>query len=324
MKKSFACLLILALVFSFAGCSGKQSGDYTADKVIMTYVASPLNVPSILEKEHGDYAAAFQKLGLGFGYSDLDSGADQTAALASGDIHILNGVGGSSAILAAANGCDLVILSMYSTAPKAFAMYTSDPSLTSPQSLKGKTVAGPKGTNLHELLVAYLATADMTVNDVHFVSMDIPSSAAALENGSIDVALLGGPAAYQCEQSGKHKITDGEGLIAATIVTAASRKFAEQNPKIIETFLNTQKKLVEKMLDDLDNSLQTAAEALGLDRKAVAEMYAMYDFDPALTEEDIAAIQSTEKFLCQNSMTEQHVDIHDIVYKGFYYRELSN
>lgn len=315
MKKGTALLLTAILILTFTACSGSQNNHFTTDKVVMTYVASPLNVPSVIEKERGDYAAAFDKLGLSFGYSDLDSGADQTAALASGDIHILNGVGGSSVLLAAAGGSDIVILSMYSMAPKAFAMYSNDKTLTSPQSLKGKTVAGPKGTNLHELLVAYLATAGMTIQDVNFISMDIPSSAAALENGSIDVALLGGPAAYNCEQSGKHKITDGEGLIAATIVTAASRKFAEQNPKIIDTFLKTQSEIVTYMKEHTDAALQTTAEALDLTPKAVKDMYAMYDFDTAITDEDIRAIQSTEAFLLNNGLTETHVEVNDIIYQ---------
>ncbi len=315
MKKTLAFLLAAVMVLSLAGCSGGKNGTFTTDKVVMTYVASPLNVPSVIEKQRGDFSEAFGKLGLGFAYSDLDSGADQTTALASGDIHILNGVGGSSVILAAANGADIVILSMYSAAPKAFAMFSNDKTLNSPQSLKGKTVAGPKGTNLHELLAAYLAKAGMSTDDVNFISMDIPSASAALENGSIDVALLGGPAAYNCEKSGKHMIADGEGLISATIVTAASRKFAEENPQIISAFKETQCSIVDYMNTNTDEALKLTAGALELDEQAVRDMYAMYDFDPSLTDEDIAAIQSTEQFLLNSGMIETHIDVNSLIIK---------
>lgn len=314
MKKITALIMAAVMLIALTACGETNENGFTVDKVVMTYVASPLNVPSIIQKNRGDLATAFCKLGLGFSYSDLDSGADQTAALASGDIHILNAVGGSSVILAAANGADIVILSMYSMAPKAFAMFSNDSSLNSPESLKGKTIAGPKGTNLHELLAAYLATANMTTADVNFVSMDIPSSVAALENGSVDVALAGGPAAYNCEKSGKHKIADGEGLIAATIVTAASRKFADANPEIIKTFLDTQNETVKYILENEDEALAITAEALGLDKEAVKEMFAMYDFSTKITDEEIALIQSTEKFLFDSNMIENHVTISDIVY----------
>lgn len=314
MKRITAIFLAEIILFSLASCRKNGQGGYTVDRVVMTYVASPLNVPSIIEKERGDFSSAFGRLGLDFAYSDLDSGADQTAALASGDIQILNGVGGSSVILAAANGADIVILSMYSMAPKAFAMFADDSSLNSPESLRGKTVAGPKGTNLHELLVSYLATADMTIDDVNFISMDIPSSAAALENGSVDVALAGGPAAYNLEKNGKYKIADGEGLIAATIVTAASRKFADTNPDIIETFLDTQKAVINYISSNEDEALTATAAALELDKEAIKEMYEMYDFSSEITKEKIALIQSTEKFLYDSKLIENHIDINDIIY----------
>lgn len=157
MKKLLALLLCAVMALSLAACS--SSGKYTVDTVTVTYVESPLNVPSIIEKQQGSLAAAYEKMGLKFAYSDLTSGADQTAALASGDIQILNAVGGTSVLLAAANGLDIKIISMYSRSPEAFMLFSNDESLNSPESLAGKTIAGPKGTNLHELLVAYLATA---------------------------------------------------------------------------------------------------------------------------------------------------------------------
>lgn len=284
-------------------------------KIVMTYVASPLNVPSILEKEDSTFAKAFAKAGLSFDYSPLDSGADQTAALASGDIHFLNAVGGSSVVIAASNGADIKMLSMYSVAPKAFAMFSNDASLNTPQSLKGLTIAGPKGTNLHELLASYLATAGMTMNDVNFISMTIPAATAALESKSIDAALVGGPAAYNMEKSGKHKICDGEGLISSSIVTACSQKFADSNPSLVKIFLKTQKQIVKSMNENKQKSFETTANALGLDVSAIEEMYVLYDFDTEFTEEKLDALQGTERFLYDAGLIENHVDVKSLVLK---------
>lgn len=306
--------LILAMMFSITSCAG-GSKDQGVDKVVMTYVSSPLNVPSIIEKEQGQYKEAFQKLDLGFEYSNLTAGSDQTAALASGDIQILNGVGGSSVILAAANGADIVILSMYTRAPKAYCLFSNDETINSPEDLKGLTIAGPKGTNLHELLAAYLKTADMSMEDVNYVSMDIPSAIAALDSGSVDAALAGGPAAYNCERSGKHKITDGEGLIAATVCTASSRKFADENPEIIRAFLNTQNSLVEYMYNNTEEALEITARSLDLDIEAVQEMYELYDFSTEMTEKDISDLQDTEMFLFDSGMIEDHIDVTELIYQ---------
>ena len=160
------------------------------NKLVFTYVTSPLNVPTIIEKNQGIFAKDFGEMGITTDYAELTSGADQTQALASGDVQVLYAVGATSVILSAANGADIKVLNMYSRSPKAFCMYSKDDTLNSPESLKGKTIAGPTGTNLHELLVSYLAQADMTLDDVNYVNMSIPDAKAGLDGGSVDVALL--------------------------------------------------------------------------------------------------------------------------------------
>ncbi len=312
MKKILAIALVLSMVFALAACGASESG-FTVDKVTVTYVTSPLNVPSVIEKNEASLEAVYKDMGLGFGYSPLDSGADQTAALASGDIQILNAVGGSSVLLAAANGADIKIISMYSRAPGAFAMFANDTSINSPESLKGKTIAGPKGTNLHELLVAYLATAGMKIEDVNYVNMDIPSALAALEANSIDCALLGGAAAYNAQKAGKYMVCDGEGLIAATICTATSAKFYEQNPDIIHAFIENQERILKYMAENEAEALQITADTIGLDVQAVKDMYQMYDFSMAISEEDIELLQGTEEFLYGSQMIDNRVDVNDLI-----------
>lgn len=297
--KTIALVLVLMLAVSAM-----------AEGIMITYVTSPLNVPSIVEKNSSWLAG---NLGMDVEYAQIDSGADQTAALASGDIQILNAVGGTSVILAAANGADIKVISMYSRSPEAFMMFSNDETMTTPESLRGKTIAGPKGTNLHELLVAYLATADMTIDDVDYISMDIPSSLAALEGESVDVALLAGAAAYNCMVGGKHLITTGKDLIAATILTATTQEYYDANKEVVEKFLETQNEIVAYMEENHDEVMAMAAEELGLDVEAVESMYAMYDFNPEISEEDLVALQGTEQFMLNSGMIEYTVDVHDII-----------
>ncbi len=317
MKKIIALALSVVMILALAGCGSSETDEaqnsFTVDKVTMTYVKAPLNVPSIVEKAQKSFENAFGELGLGFNYSELTSGADQTAALASGDIQILNAVGGTSVILSAANGADIKIISMYSTSPKAFAIYSKDSEINSPEDLKGKTVAGPKGTILHELLSAYLATADMTADDVNFVSMDIPSALSALESGSADCALLAGAAAYNCAASGAHLITDGEGLVDAAIFTATTQKFYDSNRKIIDTFLRVQSETLDYISENTDEALKLTAEENGLNTAAAKEMYPLYDFRSEITGEDLASLQQTADFMLNSGLIENAVDVSTLI-----------
>ncbi len=281
--------------------------------IALTYVKSPLNVPSIVEKDQKIFAQSFAPLGYNVAYSDLTTGPEQTQALASGDIQFLYAVGATSVILSASNGADIKIISTYSRSPEAFKLFGQDDTIQSPEDLRGKKVAGPKGTILHELLVAYLATAGMTEADIEFVSMGIPDSQAALAGGSVDAALLAGPTAYNMEKDGFPVITDGTGLTEATIVVATSSEYAESHPEEVKTFLEAQKAVLDYIDANEEAAMEVTAKETDLTVDAVKEMYPMYDFDMTVKESDIEAMKKTELFMRENQMIETEVDIEDLI-----------
>lgn len=282
------------------------------DKLVFTYVVSPLNVPSIIEKDKQIFAKSFEDMGISVEYAEINSGADQTQALASGDVQILYAVGATSVILSAANGADIKVLNMYSRSPKAFCMYSKDDSLTTPESLKGKTIAGPAGTNLHELLVAYLATADMTIEDVNYVNMGIPDAKAGLDGGSVDAALIAGATAYQAKQQGYHMVADGEGLIKAIIAVAVREDFYKANQDVIDRFMQAQQEIASFIKDNQKEALAIVAKELDLDEAAVKEMYDYYDFSMEISDEDKDGFQKTADFMLESDMIEAPLDVNTL------------
>ena len=337
MKKLIALGLAACMTFSLAGCSGSAGKETAAasaaettaetsaeaetsakatadaetsiDKLTVTYVTSPLNVPTIIEKDQGIFE---KELGVPVEYAELTSGADQTQALASGDVQVLYAVGATSVILSAANGADIKVLNMYSRSPKAFCMYSKDESLTTPESLKGKTIAGPTGTNLHELLVSYLAQADMTLDDVNYVNMSIPDAKAGLDGGSVDVALLAGATAYNAEQQGYHLVADGEGLISALIAVATTQKFYDEHPDVIKKLNAAQEEIASYMANNQEATMETVAAALDLDVDAVKEMYGFYDFSTEITDADKEGFQKTADFMYESGMIENELDVNTL------------
>ena len=337
MKKLIALGLAACMTFSLAGCSGSAGKETAAasaaettaetsaeaetsakatadaetsiDKLTVTYVTSPLNVPTIIEKDQGIFE---KELGVPVEYAELTSGADQTQALASGDVQVLYAVGATSVILSAANGADIKVLNMYSRSPKAFCMYSKDETLTTPESLKGKTIAGPTGTNLHELLVSYLAQAGMTLDDVNYVNMTIPDAKAGLDGGSVDVALLAGANAYNAEQQGYHLVADGEGLISALIAVATTQKFYDEHPDVIKKLNAAQEEIASYMADNQEATMETVAAALDLDVDAVKEMYGFYDFSTEITDADKEGFQKTADFMYESGMIENELDVNTL------------
>ena len=340
MKKLIALGLAACMTFSLAGCSGSAGKETEAasaaettaeasteaetsaeaaadaetsvDKLTVTYVTSPLNVPTIIEKNQGIFAKDFGEMGITTDYAELTSGADQTQALASGDVQVLYAVGATSVILSAANGADIKVLNMYSRSPKAFCMYSKDDTLNSPESLKGKTIAGPTGTNLHELLVSYLAQADMTLDDVNYVNMSIPDAKAGLDGGSVDVALLAGAAAYNAEKQGCHKVTDGEGLIKAIIAVATTQKFYDEHPEVIAQLEKSQQEIADFMKENPDETISIVAKELDLDEEAVKDMYGYYDFSLDISDDDKEGFQKTADFMLESGMIDEPLDVNTL------------
>lgn len=320
MKKLLISMMAVVIAMtSLTGCASKTVTNpettKTLDKMVMTYVTSPLNVPSIVDEKQGIFTKKMSELGTKVEYVEITSGADQTQALASGDVQVLYAVGATSVVLSAANGADIKVLNTYSRSPEAFCVYAKDETITSPEDLRGKKIAGPVGTNLHELISAYLATADMTLDDVEFVNMTIPDTKAALDGGSIDVALLAGATAYQAQQQGYHLVTNGKGLIDAIIAVAVTEEFYNEYPEVIKAIMESQEEIAAYMKENSEEAISMVATSLDLDEKAVNEMIQYYDFSTEVTDADKTGLQKTADFMLESGMIETEVDVNELFFQ---------
>ena len=316
IKNKLAVVLAAGvLMTSMVGCS--STNESNLEELTITHVTSPLNVPSIIQKNKNMFAEEFKANGkeMTVNYAEITSGADQTQALASGDVDILYAVGGTSVISAAANGADIKILNMYSRSPEAFCMYSHDENIKSAQDLKGKTIAGPVGTNLHQLLVAYLEKAGMTIDDVNYVNMAIPDAKAALDGKSIDVALLAGPTAYKANKQGYNLVTNGKGLTDAVIAVAVTEEFYNEHKEDIEIFMNAEENIIKYINENHKEAMEIVAKELDLEKSAVEEMYKQYDFNMETTDADIKAFQNVADFMLKTGMIETEVKAEELFIK---------
>lgn len=73
-----------------AGCSTVTK----VDKINISYVKLPLNVPSIVEKQNKLFEDEFGKDGTAIVYSDITAGPKMTEAMAAGSLDFANALGG--------------------------------------------------------------------------------------------------------------------------------------------------------------------------------------------------------------------------------------
>lgn len=319
-NKLIKLLSIFALIFTIVACSNKTSNSsdvsretqnkFSADELNITYVTSPLNVPSIVEKNKEIFKKYLPTVKIN--YKEITSGADQTQALASGDVDILFGLGATSLVSAKSNGQDIKVISMYSKAPEAFSIFSKDESIQIQDDLKGKKIAGPVGTNLHQLLASYLWLNGMSLNDVEFTNMSIPDAENALESGKVDLALLGGPTAYKAKENGLHELRNGKDLIDAIICVSSSEKFINDHKDVIQALKKAQGEISNFMKKEADKTRELVKKELDIDDKAYDYMYPMYDFSTEIKESDKKGFERTKDFMLDNKMIENDFAIEDL------------
>lgn len=318
IKKIAASFCLAALVLTVSGCGDSKSVSHKAtapSELKITYVKSPLNIPSIIDKNLQTVSKEFAKTDIKVSYPEINSGAKQTEALAAGSLDICSALGGTSAILAASNGVDLKIVGIYSRAPRAFNIMAKDPAIQKTSDLAGKKIAGPKGTILHQILIAALAKADLQPADVELLSMDIPPSVNAMLNGNVDAALVAGSDVLRAQKAGAHIITSGEGLVDATIVIAARGDLVKNNPELVKRYLAAHQENIAYMNKEQTKAYEFTAQATGLAPEDVAVMAPWYDFTPEIKTADIKDLNETQAFLLTAGLQKNKIDLTPYIVK---------
>ncbi len=316
MKKITAILVITMIItLFFSGCNANTTGnpENQVNKINISYVKLPLNIPSIIEKNEALFEEEFNKDDIEVLFPEITQGSKMTEALAAGSLDFCNALGGTSALLAAANGVDLKIIGIYSRAPKAFTLMTNDSSVITVDDLKGKKIVGPKGTILHQLLLASLEKSNISINDIEFINMGIPEGISAMMSGNADAALVAGPAVFQALENNAHIITTGEGLLDATIVIAVRGDFLRNHPDLVERYMRVHQNSLEYMESNPEKTSSMAAEETGISVDEVIIMQEWYDFNPAITGKDIKELEKTQDFLQNNDMLSKTIDINTII-----------
>ena len=314
--KFFVPILLAAILLT--GCGGQEKKEQTAaapkvDTINISYVKLPLNVPSIVEKKLNLFEKEFGKDSTKVVFPEITEGPKMTEAMAAGSLDFSNALGGTSAILAVSNGVKIKVIGMYSRAPKAFTLMAKDPAIKTVADLKGKQVAGPKGTILHQLLLAAEAKEGLKADDVAFINMGIPPAMTAMLNGNVEAALIAGPAVSKAMEAGAHVVATGEGLLDATIVIAVREDFLAKHPDLVKRYLDVHAASLQYMKEHQDEVFKMTAEETGLSLEQVKEMYGLYDFNPTIKESDIVDLEKTQEFLKQNGMLTKTIDIRSMI-----------
>jgi NitT/TauT family transport system substrate-binding protein len=141
----------------------------------------------------------FAEQGIQIELTPIQSGAEAVVQLAAGNFDVSLGGAGAGLFNAAERGVKFTIVApLHSERPPISSPLVISPKrageITSIADLRGKKVAvNGRGVGTEYWLAQALAQGGLTMDDIEFVAMPFPNMPPALENGSLDAAILTEP-----------------------------------------------------------------------------------------------------------------------------------
>lgn len=293
--------------------SAAVSAATMPETISITYVKAPFNLQNIVMKERGMLEDAFKADGVKINWRVINSGAVQGQAMASGDLDFSAVMNTASVLMAAGAGNPIGIATGVGHPEKVFAIIGKPGTNYSIRDLKGRKVVGPKGTVLHQLLVAALVKEGMSISDVDFVSMDPAKAMTAVVSGSADAGLVAAGLIIKANEAGAKTITTCEGLVTPNLVMAVRRAFAEQYPEAYEEVVATNRAALAWIREHKDEALAMGAKEQGISVENAAKLYDWSGFYDTLGESDVKGLEADQKFLVENGMMEKTVDVRSLL-----------
>lgn len=300
--RSIFIIMLAAMLFLPAPVLSGQ------DSLNISYVKSPYNLQLIVMKRLKLLEKELEAQGVGVNWHEINSGARQARAMASGDLDIGGVMNTTSIQMAQGEGNPVQIAAGVSRPTGLFAIVGQKNGPASIKELKGKKIAGPKGTVLHQLLAAALAREGMGMDDVEFIQMDPPKAFSALESGQVDAALLAAGLMLKAEEAGQKVLATAEGLVVPKLVVAASGKFAAEHPERLQAVLRAHDKAAAWIAANMDEALAMGAQEEGIDLASARKLYEGSHFIQRLEEEDLASMEDDLKFMLDNGMMRSPID----------------
>lgn len=307
MKRLFS-LLFLGLFSLVAQC------QTWPQQLNITYVKAPFNIQNIVMKNQGLLEKEFVKEGIKINWIPIKAGLNQVRGMAAGEIDMVAAMNTSTLLIANSVGNRIVIVDGVAHPDDTFAIMAK-PEVKNIVDLKGRQVVGPKGTVLHHLLSAALKSSGVEMKDVNWVSMNLPASLTTLLGGRADAALLAAGGILAAEKAGFHALVKAKGLIETNLVLAARGDFAKEYPDIVRRVAKVNRQALQWALSNKSQAIALGAKELQLSKEDAAKLFEWSHFYSDLTQKDIGALQSSQRFLLEQKMMNRSVDINTLIFK---------
>jgi len=278
----------VAATAMLAGANAATAAGHGGEITVAYFLEWPM--PFQFAKETGMYEEAMG--GTKINWVSFDTGTAMSAAMASGDVQISVSQGVPPFVVAASAGQDIQIVDVavsYSENDNCVVASGLEIDKESAGELAGKKVAVPLGTAAHYGFLSQMNHFGVDLASLDVVDMAPAEGAAALAQGSVDMACGWGGALRRMKESGNILLTGAEkealGILVFDATTAPANFIAEEG-ELLSQFLAVTASANAMWADEANHAkmLPVIAKDAGMDEDATAETLAGFKF-PSIDEQ---------------------------------------
>jgi len=290
----------------------------------ISYIITPFNLQIMVMKERRMLEEAFAPLGVNIRWHTLTTGTAQTMAMAAGSLDIAPVINSASVILANAAGNPVEIAALVSRPRQTFALMVGPNGPRTIRELRGKTIAGTKGSVLHQMLIAALTKEGMKASDVKFIHMDISEARSALLANRVDAALQTSSLIIRNEEAGMRTLFTADGYLTPLLLTAVRPAFAKNYPELLRIYLEVQEKAYDWISANTTEAVAIGSRLHQISMEDGMKLYRWEGFARTVGAEDIASLEADIDFLYQQNMIEQKINPRSFILPSAYNSSATN
>ncbi|WP_289185825.1 NrtA/SsuA/CpmA family ABC transporter substrate-binding protein [uncultured Parasutterella sp.] len=306
MKSLIASILFLA-------ASAVSAAAPQIKELNISYVKPPFVLQLLVMKDRQMLEKEFEKEGIKVNWHNMGTSPEAARAMGAGSLDIAGNMNTAAVLMLNSEGLPVRILTGTAHPASNFAIVSKPGTHLTIKDLKGKQVVGPKGTFLHQLLVAALEKEGLKESDVQFVNMGIPKALSAIMAGRADAALVASSALIKANKSGAETIVNADGLVEPTLVMTTTQKFAEEHPDIVKRVSKVYKEALLWMKNNPDQTAEMGAKEHGISVENAKTLIERSHYFDKMTQKDVNDLRINKKFLKDNGMMRNPVKVEELV-----------
>ncbi|MCB1387426.1 MAG: ABC transporter substrate-binding protein [Nitratireductor sp.] len=281
MNFSTKLLYGIAAAAVIAGTGTARAASYDKEITVAYFLEWPM--PFQYAKVKGLYDEA---LGVKVNWKSFDAGTAMSAAMASGDIQISVSQGVPPFVVVTSAGQDLQVADIavvYNDNDNCVVRSEHEITKDNAADLVGKKVAVPIGTAAHYGFLKQMEHFGVDPASMEVVDMAPPDGAAAIAQGSVDMACGWGGSLRRMKEHGNVLLTGAEKAelgIKVYDVTSVPATFAAENAEMLAKFLKVTADMNAMWADEANRAemLPVIAKDAGMDEQATSETLAGFEF----------------------------------------------